>query len=85
MITQLLSNVTMSNADILSLKEEAVYVAEAVKDKSARTQIIDQLRTLNCHSMALAGILQHAKKTKSGVPVALSTASLNLAKGLIMG
>ena len=56
MITTLLSMVSISNADILSLKQEAVYVAEAVQDKKARAEIIDQLRTLNCHSMALAGV-----------------------------
>lgn len=56
MITTLLSMVSISNADILSLKQEAVYVSEAVQDKKARAEIIDQLRTLNCHSMALAGV-----------------------------
>ena len=56
LITSLLSMVSMSNADLLSLKQEAVYVAEAVKDKEARTQIIDQIRTLNCNAMALAGV-----------------------------
>ena len=48
--------VTISNADILSLRQEAVYVLEAVKDKQARIAIIDQVRTLNCHATALAGV-----------------------------
>lgn len=41
MITRLLSMTTMSNADILSLRPEAVYVIEAVKDRDARLYIID--------------------------------------------
>lgn len=48
--------VTISNADLLSLKQEAVYVTEAVKDKDARARIIDQIRTLNVNAMALAGV-----------------------------
>ena len=56
MITQLLSMVNISNADVLSLKPEAVYVVEAVTDKNARTVIIDQLRTLNINAMALAAV-----------------------------
>ena len=56
MITALLSMTTMSNADILSLKPEAVYVSEIVTDRDARLYIIDQIRTLNCHALALAGV-----------------------------
>lgn len=41
MITTVLSMTTMANADITILKPEAVYVAEAVKDKDARLYIID--------------------------------------------
>jgi len=77
--------VTISNADLLSLKQEAVYVTEAVKDKDARARIIDQIRTLNVNAMALAGVFQFASRAASGVPVALSSASINLAQGLILG
>ena len=59
LITSLLSMTTMSNADILSMKPEAVYVPEAVKDRDARLYIIDQIRTLNCHALALAGVFQY--------------------------
>ena len=33
--------VTISNADILSMRQDAVYVLEAVQDKAARSAIID--------------------------------------------
>ena len=85
LISTFMSSVSIVNADIMSNQQSFIYTLEQKTDVQAATRLLDNVRTLNCHAMALACLFQSVPYTIKGVPVALVSTAMNTVKSLILG